>query len=302
MPKNKKKSKQQGMKAAPAQTDDDFNNMLAEVCAADPNTSSSSCSSTSAPPVTWRRVSDEALVAACGRRDLVQLRRWGRQGIRIVSGAPLCVCAFRGARLDILRCLVNDLGADVNQRGNEGGSPLFFAAQQGHLNILLCLLEEFGADVDNGDDSLRSPLFVAARQGHLNMVRCLLKFRTDINKASNIGETPLMAASLNKHAKVVTWLIRAGADPQTLAEFPAGTPPMTAADFSRGIGASAEQTAYLEAKTHCSNTGCSGAGAMKCTRCRQARYCGEQSVPLAHWKAHKADCKRMSTELKEGGQ
>jgi hypothetical protein len=73
---------------------------------------------------------------------------------------------------------------------------------------------------------------------------------------------------------------------------------LTAADLSRVSGASAEQTAYLEAKTHCSNTGCSGAGIMKCTRCRQARYCGEQSVPLAHWKAHKADCKRWSAELK----
>jgi hypothetical protein len=74
---------------------------------------------------------------------------------------------------------------------------------------------------------------------------------------------------------------------------------ITAADFSREGYASAEQTAYLEAKMHCSNTGCSGAGIMKCTRCRQARYCGEQ-CQLAHWKVHKADCKRLSAELKAG--
>jgi hypothetical protein len=34
----------------------------------------------------------------------------------------------------------------------------------------------------------------------------------------------------------------------------------TAADFSRQQGASAEQTAYLEARTHCANPGCDGAG------------------------------------------
>jgi hypothetical protein len=109
-----------------------------------------------------------------------------------------------------------------------------------------------------------------------------------------------MAASVNKHAEVVTWLLKAGADPQavTTLNFADGTP-ITAADLFRVSGASAEQTAYLEAKTHCSNTGCSGAGIIKCTRCKQARYCGEP-CQLAHWKAHKADCKRWSSELKGG--
>jgi hypothetical protein len=63
------------------------------------------------------------------------------------------------------------------------------------------------------------------------------------------------------------------------------------------MNASAEQTAYLEAKTHCSNPGCSGAGIKRCPACKQARYCGEP-CQYAHWKAHKADCKRWSAELK----
>jgi hypothetical protein len=50
---------------------------------------------------------------------------------------------------------------------------------------------------------------------------------------------------------------------------------------------------------HCSNTGCSGAGIKRCPACKQARYCGEP-CQLAHWKAHKADCKRWSAELKAG--
>jgi hypothetical protein len=65
------------------------------------------------------------------------------------------------------------------------------------------------------------------------------------------------------------------------------------------MGASAEQTAYLEAKTHCSNPGCSGAGIKRIPACKQARYCGEPSQ-YAHWKAHKADCKRWSAELAAG--
>jgi hypothetical protein len=107
-----------------------------------------------------------------------------------------------------------------------------------------------------------------------------------------------MAASYHKHAKVVTWLIKAGADPQSSMMVADGTT-YTAADASKMMGATAAQTAYLKAKTHCSNTRCSGAGVMKCTRCKQARYCSEP-CQLAHWKAHKAECKRWSAELKAG--
>jgi hypothetical protein len=38
----------------------------------------------------------------------------------------------------------------------------------------------------------------------------------------------------------------------------------TAADFSKEFGAPAEQTAYLEARTHCAKPGCSGTGLKKC--------------------------------------
>jgi hypothetical protein len=227
MLKHNKKSRQQGAKAAPAQTDDDFDDMLAEVCAADladpaatsvsnptmgtavhesvPATASSSSSSSNPSPAPMIGNRDEAIMVACERGNMVQLRRWGRQAVHVASAEPLCACAYLGCPLDILRCLVNYLGADVNLAGKEGCSPLFFAVQQGHLNIVLCLLQEFGADVDNGDDNLgRSPLYLAASKGRLSAVRCLLKFRADINKATKVGVTPLMTDSFTKHAEVVT--------------------------------------------------------------------------------------------------
>jgi hypothetical protein len=98
-------------------------------------------------------------------------------------------------------------------------------------------------------------------------------------------------ASFNKHQEVVKWLVKAGVDTQA-----ATLTNVTAVHLSKFAGASAEQTAYLEAKTHCSNVGCSGAGIMKCTGCKQARYCLE-TCQLAHCKAHKGDCRRWSAEL-----
>jgi hypothetical protein len=53
------------------------------------------------------------IIEACKRSDTFQLRRWGRQGVRLVSAEPLVMCACDGVSVDVLRCLVKDLGADV---------------------------------------------------------------------------------------------------------------------------------------------------------------------------------------------
>jgi hypothetical protein len=124
-------------------------------------------------------------------------------------------------------------------------------------------------------------------------VRVLLKRGADIDRGNKESVTPLMIATFGKHQDVVKWLVKAGTDMRV------DVCSLSAADMSRRGGASAEQTAYLEAKTHCSNAGCSGAGVMKCTGCKHTRYCGEV-CQLSHWKAHKADCMWWSTELAAG--
>ena len=134
------------------------------------------------------------------------------------------------------------------------------------------------------------------------MVRCLLKLKADVNQGcKEHGLTPLMAAAATEKGDVVRWLVKAGADTQASAwgVQEGSDSSCTAADISRSANAFSEQTLYLEAKTHCSRPGCSGAGLNKCTGCRKARYCG-QECQLAHWKAHKSDCKRWSVEQSSG--
>jgi ankyrin repeat protein len=317
MPKTIKNGKRQGTKASPAQTDDGFDDMLAEVCAADltisaatsvrnpiaaaANTTTSSSSSLSTPrvpgrpppspaaPETEEMVSGSAIVDACKRGDTAQLRRWGRQGFRVTIGNTLCYLAYNGAPLDVLRCLVNDLGANVNQTTKSSVGALHLAAEDGNVDLVSCLAKELGAN----EDGVTS-LWLAASLGNLDMVRCLLKLKANVNQAAPNGVTPLMSASFGKHEEVVVWLVKAGADTQATFDSNA-----TAAILSSQIGASTSQTAYLEAKEHCSNPGCGGAGLKKCPACKQARYCGEP-CQLAHWKAHKADCKRWGAELAAG--
>jgi ankyrin repeat protein len=189
----------------------------------------------------------------------------------------------------MLRYLVKEVGADVNHTCRQGETFVHFAAQEGNLAMLRCLV--------NKENQLGlAPLHYAAQAGKMAVMQCLVRdFGADVNQAKLDGLTPLMMASANKHEDLVRWLAKAGADTQAFPSIDGSEFNYTAAFFSKHFVASAEQTAYLEAKTHCSHPGCSGAGLKKCTGCRQARYCG-RACQLAHWKAHKADCKRWSAE------
>jgi hypothetical protein len=189
-------------------------------------------------------------------------------------------------QLAVVRYLSKELSADVNKATKDGATPLFMAAQDGLLAIVRCLVKELSADVNHAKKDGTRPLYIAAQMGHLDVVRCLVEeLGADVNLARKDGATALMVAASEKHHKIVAYLMRHGADPQASAPRCG-----TAADVSKRYGAPTAQTAYLEAKTQCSNPGCAGAGFKKCTGCKHVRYCGQQ-CQLAHWPAHKVDCK-----------
>jgi hypothetical protein len=99
------------------------------------------------------------------------------------------------------------------------------------------------------------------------MVRCLVdELGADINQANLMNFTTLIAASAKGRVDIVRWLVKAGAD--THASFASGVDgsDITAATVSKHFGACAEQTAYLEAKTHCSHPSCSSEGLLNVQR------------------------------------
>jgi hypothetical protein len=153
------------------------------------------------------------------------------------------------------------------------------------------LVKEFGVDVNQATSLGTTPLYLAAQENHLDLARCLVKeLGANVNQATHKGYTPLMVAAEEKNKDVLEFLIKYGASPQISS--PNGD---TAADFSKSFGAPADQTAYLEARTHCANPGCSGAGVKKCAGCLKVYYCARE-CQLAHWSAHKKEC-RMSAEF-----
>jgi ankyrin repeat protein len=53
----------------------------------------------------------------------------------VSSGRPL-VRAAQHSNIEGMRCLLNDLGADVNQADEIDSTPLLIAAQMRHLSIV----------------------------------------------------------------------------------------------------------------------------------------------------------------------
>jgi ankyrin repeat protein len=107
--------------------------------------------------------------------------------------------------LALVKCLVKDLGADVNQAMNNGSLAVHLAARTGNLDLLRYLVEEFGPVINNATEDGCTPLFIAGHKGHVTAVRYLKKLGADINRAAIGGTTPFFIAAENGHASTVRY-------------------------------------------------------------------------------------------------
>jgi len=83
----------------------------------------------------------------------------------------------------------------MNTISNDGGTPLYFACQEGYIDILEQLVEN-GANINKENNDDRSPLYIACLQGHENVVKYLVEHGADINKENNDDRSPLYIACL----------------------------------------------------------------------------------------------------------
>ncbi|KAF7544871.1 hypothetical protein G7Z17_g9620 [Cylindrodendrum hubeiense] len=113
---------------------------------------------------------------------------------------PLFLAAMNGHEAAVQLLIAN--GADLNARDNTGRTPLSLAVKFGHEAVLQLLLTK-GADLNIRDISGQTPLFLAANNGHEATIQLLLAASADVNAQDNSSRSPLLMAIIDGHEAAV---------------------------------------------------------------------------------------------------
>ena len=84
--------------------------------------------------------------------------------------------------------MLHEFGADLDISNNDGATPAYVAACNGHGNTLM-LLHELGADLDQQNKNGATPAYIAAQKGQLAALRILKNLGADVSRAKDEGFT-----------------------------------------------------------------------------------------------------------------
>lgn len=110
----------------------------------------------------------------------------------------------------VTRLLDEDPGL-INQRDNDGSTPLHIAAYYGDLKMSRLLVER-GADIDAGDNDNSTPLISAAMLGHLGVAQLLVEKGASVSHRDRYDNSPMLSAARCGNVELIAYLIEKGGD------------------------------------------------------------------------------------------
>jgi ankyrin repeat protein len=112
--------------------------------------------------------------------------------------------------IDVVKYIVEQCQANVEDKDTKGLTPLHIAANEGHIEIVKYLFEKYPANVEQKDQEYGwTPLHNASGNGHIDVIKYLLEnCHANIEAKSNDGMTPLHIASENGKIEVLEYFIK----------------------------------------------------------------------------------------------
>jgi ankyrin repeat protein len=126
------------------------------------------------------------------------------------DGATPVFVAAQDGHHEVVRLLA-DNGANLDLANKNGTTPVLIAAKNGHHEVVRVLAEN-GANLDLAAKNGATPVLMAAQCGHLEVVRILNQYKARLHDPADNGNTSLHLAAICGHLDVVRYLARHGAD------------------------------------------------------------------------------------------
>ncbi|KAF5916688.1 hypothetical protein HPG69_005483 [Diceros bicornis minor] len=131
------------------------------------------------------------------------------------GGATALMDAAEEGHVDVLKILLDEMGADVNARDNMGRNALFRAlrnSENRNVEVVTRLLLDHGADVNVRGEGGKTPLILAVEKKHLGLVQMLLEQECiEINDTDSEGKTALLFAVQLRQKEIAQLLCDKGA-------------------------------------------------------------------------------------------